>query len=155
MTVVTNRIAWAAGLFEGEGSIEVSLPPRPRTGVRLHLNTTDLDVLETFAAVCDCGTIRKVTAASQAKANWKTCWSWRIGRQDDCRRLLELWLPYLGARRAERACEALAMLDEKEVASWRTCYCGKHFQAKHGWKWACSAECRVEWQKQMHQEAVA
>lgn len=138
-----SEMAWAAGLFEGEGSIEVNHPPRSRSGVRLHLNTTDLDVLEKFAAVVRCGSIREVTAPSIVRPHWKTCWSWRISTKDDCRRLLNAWLPYLGARRTARAQEALQLLDAKEAALHKTCYCGKPFRAAHAWQRYCSHEHQV------------
>jgi len=145
VTPVTNWEGWAAGLFEGEGCIEIS--GKDRLSVRLRLNTTDHDVLERFAAVVGCGKIREVTAPSIVRPHWKTCWAWAVNRQEDCRRLLETWRPYLGVRRAEKAGEALSLLDEQEAARWRTCYCGTHFRANRGNQWACSAECRTEWQK--------
>lgn len=147
-------VAWAAGLFEGEGSIEVNREPLSRTGVRLHLNTTDLDVLEHFAEVVGCGRVREVTAPSIVKPHWKTCWAWQIARADECSRLLREWLPYLGSRRSARAQEALDLLAEKEAARWRTCHCGRHFSATRGNQWACSDGCRVRWQSELHRMAA-
>jgi hypothetical protein len=156
MTNPSHWDAWAAGLFEGEGSIEIIRAPRLRPGVRLHLNTTDHDVLLRFAEVVGCGSVREVKAPSVARPHWKTCWTWRTGRIEECGRLLMLWRPYLGERRAARVAEALDVLREKEAARWRTCYCGKHFRAAHTHQWACGAACRAEWQharRQMEEAA--
>jgi hypothetical protein len=150
--------AWAAGLFEGEGSIEINRGEERRANnVRLRLNTTDRDVLERFSAVAGVGSIRECRAPSLTTANphWKTIWGWSMGQADECRRLLNEWLPHLGERRSMRALEALALLDSKEEFDYRTCYCGKHFKSKgrggDGERIGsyCSTRCRNQWKWQL------
>jgi hypothetical protein len=150
------QAAWTAGLFEGEGSIEIALPPRTRTHIRLYLSMTDHDVVEKFVGIVGCGAIKDRVAPSQTRDNWKPQWAWRAGKEQDVRRLLGLWLPHFGERRSLRALEALACLDAKEDVRWRTCYCGKHFRAGRtdGQQWACSAYCRTQWQLTRLREAA-
>jgi hypothetical protein len=77
-----------------------------------------------------------------------------MGQADECRRLLNEWLPHLGERRSMRALEALALLDSKEEFDYRTCYCGKHFKSKgrggggEGGIY-CSPRCRNQWKWQL------
>ena len=128
------EIAWAAGLFEGEGCIEISGKNRSRTGVRLYVVMADKDVLERFEAIAGCGTIRLLRAPSILKPHWKPVWRWTTGQAAECRRLLGLWSPYLGDRRTKKAAEAVALLDEKESALHKVCLCGSPFRAEHHWQ---------------------
>ena len=149
------RTAWAAGLFEGEGCIEIS--GRQAQNVRLRVNMTDRDVIEKFAEIAGCGTVREVRAPSIVQhQNWKQTWGWSISQGDECRRLLQLWLPHLGRRRGERAREALTFLAQKTYDRYRTCYCGKHYVAERcNNREFCSPRCREEWKATLRREAVA
>lgn len=92
-------VAWAAGLFEGEGSIS-------RTSVRraLQLGTTDRDVRDHFAEVMGVGKRwTQVRPGKRKPLHWWAVYAW-----DDCVEVLTLIRPYLGERRAERADDLLA-----------------------------------------------
>lgn len=54
-------IVWAAGLFEGEGTVWAKKGPTGRSYLRISLATTDLDVLERFAAIVRATRIYKWT----------------------------------------------------------------------------------------------
>ena len=98
-----HDIKWAAGLFEGEGSITLG-----RTAVLLRLSSTDQDVVKTFARVVGTGTVR--VAPRSLTWRWKVVWEWEIGRQAEAREVLEAFLPYLHSRRSARAQQALEWL---------------------------------------------
>jgi hypothetical protein len=102
-----TEIAWAAGLFEGEGCIGLGGPWRPRE-VRLWVVSTDLDVLERFAAIAACGSI---TPKRDRASRRKPCWAWSCSARSDVQRVLSAFRPWLLQRRGERADEALAKMD--------------------------------------------
>ena len=144
-----ERIAWAAGLFEGEGSIV--LRRNTTTGgveLRLLMNMTDQDVVERFGAVVGCGLVRPVKRCRSIPEHWKDQWRWTaVGL--DAYELLQRLLPYLGNRRSERATEALAVYGERleNITRERVCPgCQEPFKpplTKHVMKRIyCSKRCK-------------
>lgn len=105
--------AWAAGLFEGEGSI-VTRPQiyhrHPSPTVSLWLRTTDLDVLERFAGVVAYGNITRVRRRA---CHTKAQFSWSMSARVEVIRVLDLLYPWFGLRRKEKALEALELLHER------------------------------------------
>ena len=93
-------IAWAAGLFEGEGCISLDGNNYPK----LILAMTDGDVVERFAAVMGDGNIR-VTIPKDPKH--KPQYRWTKGGKIFVLGVYELFGPYLGTRRAEKFREVL------------------------------------------------
>lgn len=97
MSANTDELIWAAGLFEGEGSIF----PERKTGrrmyvtVRMSLNTTDHDVVERFRNIMG-GTVhmQKIQRPEQ-----KQQWKWTLYGYEPARVVLALWRPWLGQRR--------------------------------------------------------
>lgn len=104
-------IAWAAGLFEGEGSWSTTHPDKGRGGTRRYLRvclqTSDLDVLERFRDTVECGSIYAVRPDSR-RPHGRPMYQWTVSGEDTFRSLLELFRPYLGERRIARAEELLA-----------------------------------------------
>jgi hypothetical protein len=106
-------IAWAAGLFEGEGCINYGVgrvaSGRPRTRRRLNLEMKDEDVVRRFADIVDAGTVRVSRRRNRVnREHHHTIYIWECGRWADTERILHAFLPYLGARRAAKARELLA-----------------------------------------------
>ena len=104
--------AWAAGLFEGEGSISATPERRnvPHGSVwryiRLSLGSTDEDVVRRFHEVAGCGS---VGGPYQYKAERKPHWQWSAtGAKADA--FLEEILPLLGERRQRRAAEVRSLV---------------------------------------------
>lgn len=100
-------LAWAAGLFEGEGWIS----SQKRNAI-IGIQMCDKDVLERFAAIVGCGNIyyRKPRIYSyEVIKSRKEQWSWRLGRRTDVQRVLAQLRPWLSNRRKERADEVLAL----------------------------------------------
>jgi hypothetical protein len=101
--------AWAAGLFEGEGSIILG-----KTRYRqpaLWLRTTDRDVLERFAQIVGAGYI---TECALRECHTKQQYSWSIGSRAEVRRILLQMRPWFGVRRGAKADEVLAFVAAKD-----------------------------------------
>ena len=95
-------IAWAAGIFEGEGCILID--PRTRN-VRLDYTSTDLDVVERFKSAL--GIKHPIREVPKQKPHHKQAWSLRFGKKADVSKTLESFLPFFGDRRAHKALDAL------------------------------------------------
>lgn len=92
---------WAAGLFEGEGSIRYY-----RDMINLKLGMTDRDVVEKFMRVVGCGKIR---LTKKAEPHHLQFYEWSAVRKDDVSQVMRLLLPNLGERRTARWNEVLAL----------------------------------------------
>lgn len=101
-------IAWAAGLFEGEGCItkdsRSNLP-------RIELAMSDKDVVEKFISIVGYGTL-KSKDFSCYQPQYKVQWRWAIQKASEVNRILTMFLPYLSERRAYKALNALDTLDK-------------------------------------------
>ena len=101
---MTNNIAWAAGLLEGEGYI---YPNRIYRSVRLGMTQTDLDVLtklrDTFGG--------KISPRKKQQPHHKDAWEWRLGKASLVKLALVSMFPLLGERRAYQAANAIDYLD--------------------------------------------
>lgn len=102
MNACAEEIAWAAGLFEGEGCI--SFLTRSEGRPILNLTSADKDVVSQFHAVVGCGTI---TSRPPAREGWKPTWRWYCGAAAEVLAVLGAFWPYLGERRQQKATEAL------------------------------------------------
>jgi hypothetical protein len=98
----TAEIAWAAGLFEGEGSAVVCFQrlkrgssERGKPYLQLTLSSTDLDVLQRLQ--------RLVGGRLNGPYQWgdkrKPIWRWQMTGQKEVDRVVCLLFPWLGARR--------------------------------------------------------
>lgn len=105
--VHVSDFAWAAGLFEGEGCITIS-----GGAPRLKLNSTDQDVVERFYGIVGLGQVREERTYARG---WKRQWEWYTGAGESVSSVLELLMPYFGARRYGRAKEIVRRLRERGV----------------------------------------
>lgn len=100
-------IAWAAGLFEGEGSIfrvnQVRDNGKIYSYARLELKMTDEDIVVKFQEITGVGLIHYKPSR---RADWKDAWCWQLSNIYKCRQLIRLFWPYLGNRRKLQAEEA-------------------------------------------------
>ena len=93
-----EEIAWAAGLFDGEGSITLS-------SRRLHvrLRNTDLELVERFHTIIRVGTVYgPYSRQPQDGSRRKPVWDW-VAREEDGLDALALMWSWLSARRLEQA----------------------------------------------------
>jgi len=124
MNWTRERLAWVAGLFEGEGCIAHS-----RNGKYgqwfLVVASTDLDVLERLQEWTGVGNISGPTQRSESH---KPCWTWRSTKRDETYALLIALYPWLGARRQERARECL-----KGISTNPHAFVGRRCKQGHRW----------------------
>jgi hypothetical protein len=97
-----EQIAWAAGLFEGEGCVYM------QRGKYAHLilSTTDEDVVRRFHRVMGCGVVYQ---QDDPRPNHKPVWHWRCWNRDDVENIYRLFAPWLGERRDEKFKVALRL----------------------------------------------
>ena len=91
------KLAWASGLFEGEGCVRR----------QLEIEMTDKDTIYKFWDIMNCGNVYY-----RERPNVKPTWRWKVGNKHDVRNCLQLMLPFLGERRAYKA---LNILDSIEL----------------------------------------
>ena len=108
-----ENLAWAAGLFEGEGSII----RRRKKETNLVLATTDFDVLSKFCSILGHGRIY----GPYTRPNTKPIWRWSCSGSKNCIAILAALWTFLGVRRKERA--ALAMADLATIRSRGSNFC--------------------------------
>lgn len=109
-----EQIVWAAGLFEGEGSVSFRrLEKRAhRISCVMQLSSTDEDVVSRFADCVGCG---RVTGPYRNRQWWhgekvevgKPYWSWKCQACGAVYALLAKFYPFLGERRQKRAREVM------------------------------------------------
>lgn len=93
-----SEIAWAAGLFEGEGSFTRSA----KSFVLMSLRMTDRDVVEHFAQVVGIGNVYSVHDERERKP----LFSWQLGAQTEVKRITKMFWPWLHERRQEQYIKA-------------------------------------------------
>lgn len=93
------EVAWAAGLFEGEGCFG-SYPRGRKHGTQARLSMTDRDVVERFAKIVGMGTVRG--PVDRGNKEWKPIWEWYVQRASEVRAVVALFRPWLGERRLAR-----------------------------------------------------
>lgn len=106
--------AWAAGLFEGEGSFLFVRQSKPnKSGVRraylgMKLTMTDEDVVRKFHSIVQIGRVNGPYKNPGAKDHWKPHWRWDVnGRRALEIALNPLFTAHLGERRLARLNEIL------------------------------------------------
>lgn len=97
------EIAWMAGLFEGEGCIYVL--NQKNNYWYLKVTMCDKDVVDRFYELAGCGNVKEDPPPK--KENWSQSYTWLVGDRQNVRRLLLMFLPFLGERRKARALEAI------------------------------------------------
>jgi len=96
-------IEWAAGLFEGEGSITYGKVIGRADSYRyqLTISSSDQDVLEKFCKIVNCGRVLG-PYPGQREGN-KERYNWHIQNQRDCLYVIGQLYPHLCKRRKEKA----------------------------------------------------
>lgn len=95
------NVAWAAGLFEGEGSISLK-----KQTMQLALGMSDFDVVDRFQKVIGIG---KVYGPYQdkRKSSYKPMWTWACSGHKNCQAVLAALWGFLGERRRAKAALSL------------------------------------------------
>lgn len=103
------EIAWAAGIIEGEGCIMFKVSPQSigRRTTRIRVTMCDEDIVRRLYNVFRIGRFRGPLARSYSGKSVKDLWLWEVNTQSHVKEVLDLILPWLGLRRAEKAREVL------------------------------------------------
>ena len=101
----STDIAWAAGLFEGEGSIVTdSSQPNARS---IRMEMTDQDVMERFLRIVGYGKLNGPYNYPGKPEHYLPTYYSKITRRSEVLRILKMFLPYFGERRSAKATEAI------------------------------------------------
>ena len=100
-----EEMAWAGGLFEGEGSVFLQRKPSggyPTVAVEM----CDEDPVRRFHQAVGIG---EVTGPYRSKQHpeWKPKWRWRVHGFERTQAVVAMLWPYLGERRRGKAQEVL------------------------------------------------
>lgn len=93
-----REIAWAAGLYEGEGTCFAYVNKQGYATIRVRIGMTDEGPIRRFAAAVGCGVVNgPYTQKSRKEA--KPMWFWQAEGWDRVEQLMGLLLPDLSERR--------------------------------------------------------
>lgn len=152
---MSELLAWAAGLFEGEGCVTANGGGHKLT---LSLVNTDLEILERYAQVVGAGTITTGRAQSE---NRKPQFAWQV-YGDNAVTVFEALEPWLGTRRRARYAELAAVREAyiAAVTAPRTCpTCDTTFRPQYTVssrrRRFCSAACKSTFGVRQHRARVA
>ena len=103
MAGAASDIAWAAGLFEGEGCLSFG----HRT-LHATLAMTDVDVVDRFQSIVGFGQRRERVDGHRSdprgyKHEWKTAYVWDASSFEHVQALIAMFWPFFGERRRARA----------------------------------------------------
>ena len=106
-------IAWAAGLFEGEGSFGT----RPQ-GITASITMTDRDVIDRFSALFPFG-----TRYERILPSGKTAYRWCVTKQSAAAGLMMTLYALMGSRRQSKIRECLAAWRARPLPKrmWTVC----------------------------------
>jgi hypothetical protein len=115
-----TEIAWAAGLFEGEGCMSLSGGPQ-QYGKQptVQIAITDRDVLERFVTIVERGGVR----VYKPDGKRKTVFQWSVKRREDVLYVLGLLWPYMGERRREKADEVIERAAQRMSLAQKKGWC--------------------------------
>jgi hypothetical protein len=99
-----SDLAWAAGLFEGEGCFFIDEHRNGHRYPRLQLGMADADVVERFASLVGYGKIR---LRERQREGWSTIYEWSVKDARGVMAVTLMLLPWLGVRRRAKAEEVL------------------------------------------------
>lgn len=108
------EVAWAAGLFEGEGCF-VHLKPQPKDRFArfgMSLQMCDEDIVRRFAEIAGFGSVGTLATPSMETRQRKPAWRWR-GYGVKAEAFARLLQPHFGVRRSGRMEEILRLVHEQ------------------------------------------
>jgi hypothetical protein len=99
-------LAWATGIFEGEGTISLSERREGQWHCHLSVTMTDEDVVRRLHSILGGNVTGPHTKPSQEGKGYKPFWHWQLSGHDNVGAALNLMWPWLGERRRAKATEA-------------------------------------------------
>lgn len=102
--MIKTDIAWAAGLFEGEGSVFMT----KKDGIGIALGITDRDVIENFSKI----TGIKINGPYTQRLSTKPIWMCQTTGIYSVQEILRKFWPYLGERRRAKIADCFSLYYE-------------------------------------------
>lgn len=112
-------LAWAAGLFEGEGCISIS-GSGPSFAPSCCMANADEDVMRRFFAIIGVGSLR-LDRRSERYERRKDLWTWRVSGYPSTQYAIALLWRWLGERRRARGIEILTRFRSQSGRRRRQC----------------------------------
>lgn len=103
MTFDREALAWASGLFEGEGCISGYVTKDGGRGIQLSLRMTDEDTVARFREVFGFGRIYQTPAHGSRQKTY----NWHVGTFQRTQAVIAMLWPWLCQRRRARAKQVL------------------------------------------------
>lgn len=109
--IPATEMAWAGGLFDGEGSIQEN--------GRLKLAMTDRDSVERFARAVQIGTVKERKRGGSGPRARLTMWEWGVASFHDRMRVMHMLLPWLSERRRNKWFGHTLPVQMNITSSWK------------------------------------
>lgn len=103
-----EHLAWAAGLFEGEGCFAVHTGRDRSLCIRLKM--TDEDVVQSFYAIVGVGSV----TGPYHEGKKKPIWIWQAGAFEDAQAVIAMLWAWLHIRRQQRIKAILAVFHSRQ-----------------------------------------
>lgn len=110
------ELAWAAGLFEGEGTVTPKRGKGSAHRYQAAIIMTDEDVLRRFASIVGIGRFYGPYQPTNPRA--LPIWRWMTTKHAEIQALFELIGPWLGERRTKAFVNALADIAAHPAVQW-------------------------------------
>lgn len=104
-----ENLAWAAGLFEGEGCFSTRMTGKKDRGICARLKMSDEDVVRRFYTVVGLGNMNGPYFAPKKKP----VWIWQTGSFEVVQAIMAMLWPWLHSRRRARIKELLFIFHSK------------------------------------------
>lgn len=104
-------VAWAAGVFEGEGFVGTYDYRSHRPSWMMSVEMTDEDVVRKLHRVIGLGKVYgPIERKNGAGAGWLPTWKWQLARRDQIYAVCAALFPFMGKRRRARMAQAIQEL---------------------------------------------
>ncbi len=121
MDINREELAWAGGLFEGEGTFSDKKRNGRTVAIKAAIKMTDLDVLQRFQRAVGVGSISGPYQITTAKGNEsKPIYTWAISSFEGTQAVIAMLWPWLQSRRRVKAKALIAafMTQPRENTRW-------------------------------------
>jgi hypothetical protein len=133
-----QNLAWAAGLFEGEGSISVKAQT-----AQLQLSMSDEDVVRRLHLIMGVGSFSG-PYQDKRKPTYKPMWTWSVGGARKVQAVLAAFWNQLGDRRKAKAKEAIIACSKWTHPRDKVqCGRGHRFTEENSYAWNGHRQCKL------------
>lgn len=116
MIVDREALAWAGGLFEGEGCFCVNRQPsKSKPMAHVELCSTDEETVRRFHKVVGVGNVLG-PYTYRLRPNNKPYWKWKVNKFEYAQHIGAILWPWLGERRREAAKSMLEAINNRGTA---------------------------------------